>query len=153
MPHHFEKRTVPYSCEQMYNLVADVERYPDFLPWCQKATVIRHGEDQMKAILAVGHKSFHETFTSLVSLTPPSGITVEYGGGPLKHLNTRWTFTPLEGNRCEITFDLSFSFKSFLLSAMMDLFFDKAFRRMVSAFEERAQELYDKKEEGPPCPD
>lgn len=142
MPRHFEKRVLPYSCEQVYALVADVERYPEFLPWCLEATVIRNQQDDMRAVLAVGYKSFRETFTSLVHLAPPYAITVEYGGGPLKRLTTQWDFKPLGETECEISFFLAFEFKSFLFGAMMDLFFDKAFLSMVSAFEERARDLY-----------
>jgi coenzyme Q-binding protein COQ10 len=90
----------------------------------------------------VGYKGFCETFTSLVYLDPPYSINVEYGGGPLKTLCTRWDFKPLEKERCEVLFFLSFELKSFLLGAMMDLFFDSAFRSMVSAFEKRAVQLY-----------
>ncbi|MDD3181541.1 MAG: type II toxin-antitoxin system RatA family toxin [Alphaproteobacteria bacterium] len=142
MPRHFEKRILPYTCEQVYALVADVEHYPDFLPWCIEANVIRNEENCMRAILSVGYKSFRETFTSLVRLEPPHAITVEYGGGPLKHLSTHWAFKPIDDHQCEISFSLSFELKSFLFGAMMDLFFDKAFRSMVSAFEARAHQLY-----------
>lgn len=142
MPRHFEKRVLPYSCEQVYALVADVEHYPDFLPWCLEATVFRNQQEDMRAILSVGYKAFRETFTSIVHLNPPYSITVEYGGGPLKQLSTQWDFKPLAENSCEVSFFLSFEFKSFLFGAMMDLFFDKAFRSMVSAFEARAKQLY-----------
>lgn len=145
MPRHFEKRILPYSCEQVYNLVADVEHYPAFLPWCLEATVYRKEQNYMRAILAVGYKSFRETFTSLVTLDPYQSITVSYGGGPLKQLTTEWGFAPLGESKCEVSFFLSFEFKSVLFGAMMDLFFDKAFRSMVSAFEKRAQELYGEK--------
>ena len=142
MPRHFEKRILPYSCEEVYALVADVERYPEFLPWCKEATVIRNQQSHMKAVLCVGYSSFYDTFTSLVQLDPPRAITVEYGGGPLRHLSTQWEFKEIARDKCEVSFFLSFEFKSFIFGAMMDLFFDKAFKSMVSAFEARAKELY-----------
>lgn len=142
MPRHFEKRLVPYSCAQMFALVADVARYPEFLPWCLEAEVTRANDQEMRAILAVGFKSLRDTFTSLVHLDAPNTIKVTYGGGPLQRLQNEWTFTPTPDGGCEIAFLVDFAFKSFLLGAMMDLFFDKAFRTMVSAFEQRAKELY-----------
>jgi len=142
MPRHFEKRVLPYTPEQMYALVADVARYPEFLPWCLEATVVRAEQDVLKAVLLVGHKSFHDTFTSIVKLDPPHGLSVTYGGGPLKSLSNVWTFEPAGQAGCEITFFVSFEFKSFLLGAMMDVFFESAFCRMVSAFEQRAAQLY-----------
>lgn len=143
MPRHFEKRTVSYSAEQMFALVAAVERYPDFLPWCLAAKVYGKNGDSFKADLCVGKKAFHETFSSRVTLKAPSRIVVAYAGGALKHLSNEWTFTPLSFRSCEITFFVDFRLSSGLLGAMMDIFFDTAFRRMVAAFEKRARDLYE----------
>lgn len=142
MPRHFEKRVLPYSCEELFQLVADIEHYPDFLPWCFEAEITRRDDDYIHACLVVGYKSFRETFASHVHLEPPHRITVTYGGGPLKQLSTKWAFTQLEPNKTEVAFFVSFEFKSLLFNAMMDVFFDYAFRSMVRAFEKRAQELY-----------
>lgn len=142
MPRHFEKRVVPYSPQQMYDLVADVARYPEFLPWCLDSHVVRTQDNKLTAVLHVGYKAFHDTFTSHVTLEPPKKISVEYGGGPLKSLGNVWEFAPADNGGCEVSFFVSFEFKSVLLGAMMDLFFDNAFCRMVGAFEKRAGALY-----------
>ena len=147
MPRHFEKRIVSYTPQQMFDLVADVARYPEFLPWCLDSHVIRAEANRLKAVLHVGYKAFHDTFTSHVTLEPPHKISVEYGGGPLKALGNVWEFTPVDAGKCEVSFFVSFEFKSFLLGAMMDLFFEKAFCRMVEAFEARAAQLYGAKDD------
>lgn len=146
MPSHFEKRVVPYTPEQMFKLVADVEHYPSFLPWCLSAMITPITENSFKALLRVGHGGFHDTFTSIVRLTPHSEINVHYGGGPLKTLENRWQFAPTENNGCEISFYVSFSMKSVFFGKMMDLFFDHAFRKMVGAFEKQAHTLYGNKQ-------
>lgn len=146
MRRHVEKRVLPYTPEQLFELVADVERYPEFLPWCQQATVTRKGDHELKAVLRVGFKSLHDTFTSLVRLDPFEKIEVSYGGGPLTHLKNEWTFHHRAEGGCEVTFLVEFAFKSMLLGHLMDMFFEAAFCRMVSAFEERAATLYDKQD-------
>jgi len=142
MPRHFEKRVLPYTPRQMFDLVADVARYPEFLPWCLEAHVVRSDDASLKAVLLVGYSALHDTFTSHVTLDPYKEITVAYGGGALKSLNNTWTFHPVGEDCCEINFFVAFEFKSFLMGAMMELFFDKAFCHMVAAFEKRAVELY-----------
>jgi len=143
MPRHFERLTLRYSAEQMYDLVSDVERYPDFLPWCMNAHVYDRKERQFKADMTVGNNHFKDSFTSIVHLEPKNRIKVEYGGGALKHLVNEWDFIPLaEGRACEICFLVDFTLKSRLLGMMMDVFFQKAFQTMVHSFEEQAKTLY-----------
>ncbi len=145
MPRHFEKRKLPYTCEQLYSLVADIEQYPAFLPWCLSAHITKREGHYAHAVLDVGYRSFRESFASHVHFSSPHMIVVEYGGGPLKHLSTKWEFAPSVDQECIVSFSLSFAFKSFFFGAMMDLFFDRAFRSMVSAFEARAKEIYGEK--------
>lgn len=142
MPRHAEERVLPFAPAQLFALVADVERYPEFLPWCQSAIVRQRRKGQITADLTIGYKAFRETFTSVVRLEEPSRISVEYLAGPLSRLANEWRFTPAPRGACRLAFDVDFAFRSVLLGAMMDLFFDKAFRRMVTAFEERARHLY-----------
>ncbi|MDD2325463.1 MAG: type II toxin-antitoxin system RatA family toxin [Alphaproteobacteria bacterium] len=147
MRRHLEKRILPYTAEQMYALVADVEHYPTFLPWCLGAEITRKNDKEMTAILQIGWKGLRDAFVSHVALDAPHAIVVTYGGGPLKHLENEWRFSPLPDGRCEVTFFVAFDFKSVLLGTLMDLFFDSAFCKMVGAFEERATEIYPNKEE------
>lgn len=143
MPQHFEQRQLPYSQEQLFALVADIERYPEFLPWCLGARICEHKRNELTADLVVGYKSFHEKFTSLVTLKPSTLISIKYGGGPLKHLNNEWRFMPGDtSHSCNLAFYVDFSMKSAFFGRIMDLFFDQAFRKMVGAFEKRAADLY-----------
>ena len=144
MPTHAEKRTLPYSAEQLYALVADVERYPEFLPWC-KACRIRKREEEGRVLIAdltIGYKLFSETFTSRVTLTPHSEITVEYTSGPLKALNNHWRFIDNGDGTSVIDFYVDFEFHNPFFQQMMGMFFNEVVRRMVHAFEERAKALY-----------
>ncbi len=143
MPRHFEKRSVPYTPAQMYALVADVESYPVFLPWCLGCEIKERNGDSMKADLIVGTKAFQDRFTSIVNFEAPRAIRVEYGGGPLAHLRNEWTFAETENGGCELSFFVDFAPRSRLIGVMIDVFFDKAFRKMAAAFEKRARALYD----------
>lgn len=144
MPKHSEKRILPYTPEQLFALVADVERYPEFLPWCRAARVLRRDAISMTADLMIGYKIFSEKFRSQVALDRPNSIEVHYLSGPLSHLTNRWHFEPKGKGGCEISFDVDFDFQSSILGAAMELFFDKALLKMVAAFESRAAQLYGK---------
>ncbi len=141
MATHAERRALPYSPEQMYALVADIERYPDVLPWCRAARVTLRDGDVIHADLVIGFKMFRERFTSKVTLIPPDRIHVEYLKGPMRHLNNHWRFEPHEKG-CVIDFHVDFEFRSALLQGAIGLLFNEAVRRMVSAFETRAKALY-----------
>ena len=141
MPTHAEKRVLPYAPEQLYGLVADVERYPEFLPWCRAARVTRREENVVYADLIIGFKVFRERFTSKVTLDPPAAIGVQYVKGPMRHLNNQWRFEP-HPEGCLIDFYVEFEFRSALLQRVIGVLFNEAVRRMVSAFEARARALY-----------
>ncbi len=141
VPHHTETRFLPYTPEQLYALVLDIERYPEFLPWCVAARIAERGEGWLKADLIVGYKAIREKFTSKVVCVPQQRIEVAYGGGPLKNLTNVWRFDPAEGG-CNLGFELEFSFKAAFLANLFELFFEKALRRMAEAFEARAKQLY-----------
>jgi coenzyme Q-binding protein COQ10 len=141
MPQHKEKRTLPFRPEQLFDLVADIESYPQFLPWCKGARILERTEDKVTADLIIGYKMFREKFTSLVTLDRPRKISVQYLSGPLAHLKNEWEFRP-NGTGCDLIFHVGFDFRSHMLSAIMEPFFDKALRKMAGAFEERAGELY-----------
>lgn len=141
MPTHAERKTLPYSREQLFDLVADVGRYPEFLPWCV-GTRVRSGNDTMLvADMMIGFKAFREVFTSRVSLQRPDRIDVSYENGPFKYLTNRWIFEPA-GNDTTIDFHVDFEFRSRILEKAIGAVFTKAVERMVAAFENRAHELY-----------
>lgn len=146
MPIHRETRVLPYTPEQIYNLVADVERYPEFLPWCVACRITRReSPTSFTADLAVGFKMVRERFSSRVTLNPGQAITVEYLDGPFAHLTNEWTFAPAPkeaGGGTAVSFHLSFEFKSKLLQALIGVLFEEAVHRMVGAFEARAGKLY-----------
>ena len=142
MPTHAEKRAVPFSPQQLFDLVADVQRYPEFLPWCVGARIRKREGALIVADLIIGYKMIRERFTSRVTLSPEQNrIDVEYADGPFKYLNNHWVFEPQEGG-CVIDFYVDFEFKSRMLQKIIEVFFNEAVRRMVAAFEARAYELY-----------
>lgn len=137
-----ETRRLPYSAEQMFDLVADVKRYGQFLPWVIATRVRSDSETEMVADMVVGFKSLRESFTSRVLKDRPGELTVHYIDGPLSDLNNVWTFRPLNESSCEIDFAVDFQFKNRVFQAMAGQYFDRAFRKMVEAFERRAHQLY-----------
>ena len=147
MPTHAEQRVLPYTPEQLFALVADVERYPEFLPWCVGARVRERTPELIVADLIIGFRMFRERFTSRVRLDPPRRIDVAYTEGPFRYLNNHWIFEPAPGG-CRIDFFVDFEFKSRLLQRVIEALFSEAVRRMVAAFERRARQLY-----GAPSPD
>ena len=152
MPTHAEKRHLPYSTDQLYDLVADVPRYPEFLPWCVGARVTRRDGLTFFADLVVGFKLVREKFTSRVTLDPGKRVDVAYLDGPFRYLNNHWTFNALPGGGTEIGFLIDFEFRSKLLQTVMGTVFNEAVRRMVGAFEKRAHELYGDTLQGAPAP-
>ena len=142
MPRHSEKQIMPYTPRQLFDLVADVGRYPEFLPWCKAARVLKSDDKSLTADLVIGTRIFTETFRSDVTLDSPRKIEVRYLSGPLSRLSNRWEFAPKGRGACEVFFDVDFDFRSPILGAVMDVFFDKALRKMVAAFESRAAQLY-----------
>ena len=142
MPGITQKRVLPYSCEQMFDLVADVARYPEFLPWVIATRVKSESETKLRADMLVGFKAIREKFTSEVTKDRPSAIDVRYVDGPLRDLDNAWRFTPREDGGCEVDFCVDFTFKNRVFEALAGQYFDRAFRKMVAAFEARADELY-----------
>jgi coenzyme Q-binding protein COQ10 len=143
MPTHAEKRKLPYTPEQLFDLVADVEKYPEFLPWCISCEITRREKSAVYADLVIGYKMVREKFGSRVTMKRPGHIHVEYLSGPMKYLSNHWKFIPEKDGGCTIDFFVDFEFKNFILQKLMGLFFNEAVRRMVVAFEGRARALYD----------
>ena len=146
MPVHTENRVLPYTPEQVFSLVADVEKYPEFLPWCVACRKTKTFDDGFEADLAIGFKMVREQFTSRVTLDNPDRIEVAYKKGPFSTLSNIWRFNPANsGKHTEIEFHLEFEFRSRVLQKLIGVLFEEAVRRMVAAFETRAEDLYGKK--------
>ncbi len=141
MPRHAETRRLPYTPEQMFDLVADVGRYAEFLPWVTAVRVRSDSPSAMVADLIVGFKGLRETFTSKVEKTRPLSIHVDYIDGPLKYLTNDWTFRPAPGG-CDVDFAVDFAFKNRVFEMLAGQVFGSALRKMIGAFETRATELY-----------
>lgn len=142
MPHHHERRSLSYSAAQMYDLVADVGRYSEFLPWVTGIRVRKDDDTEMLADMIVGFKSLRETFSSRVIKTPKTSIIVDYLDGPMKHLHNQWLFEDTADGGCIIDFTVDFSFRSAVFDALASRFFDNALRKMTGAFVTRADALY-----------
>lgn len=147
MPTHAEKRLLPFTPEQMFSLVADVAKYPEFLPWCTATRIRSEGGDELVADMVIGFKMFREKFTSRVHLSHPDRIDVVYEKGPFKYLNNHWKFRPHSGQNgeahVEIDFYVDFEFHSAILQKVIGAVFNEAVQRMVNAFEQRAHALFD----------
>ena len=141
MPTHAEQRVLPYTPEQLFALVADIERYPEFLPWCLAARIKERRADLIVADMIIGFRMFRERFTSRVALDAPHRIDVTYAEGPFRRLTNHWVFEKAPGG-CRIDFFVDFEFKSRLMQRVIEMLFGEAVRRMVAAFEKRARELY-----------
>lgn len=152
MPTHAQRKVLPYTPAQMFALVADIERYPLFLPWCLACRVKRREGNVVWGDLMVGFKVFRETFTSKVTLGPPDRIDVEYIDGPFRYLTNHWQFDPAPDGACEVDFFIDFEFRSRLLQTVAAAAFNEAVRRMVAAFEARAHAIYGEPEVSPAAP-
>jgi len=141
MPKHSETRHLPYTPEQMFDMVADVRRYPEFLPWVSAMRVRSDSESETLADMIVGFKGLRETFTSKVQKTRPDAITVDYIEGPLKFLRNEWRFRAEPGG-CAVDFSVDFAFKNRMFEMIAGQVFGSALRRMIGAFETRAAQLY-----------
>ena len=142
MPTHAEKRHLPFTPRQMFDLVADIERYPEFLPWCVGTRIRSRDGDKILADMIIGYKMFRERFTSNVTLSAPDRIDVSYSEGPFKYLTNHWIFEPQDDGACVIDFYVDFEFRSRVLQRLIGTVFDRAVRIMVRAFEQRAQDIY-----------
>jgi len=141
MPTHAERQILPYQPEQLFDLVADCPKYPEFLPWCVAARVRSRTETEMVADMTIGYGPFRESFTSRNTMDRPHRIDVRYEKGPFKYLNNHWLFVP-RPNGTEVDFFVDFEFNSRILQAAIGVVFKEAVRRMVAAFHKRAVTVY-----------
>ncbi|KQT49296.1 cyclase [Methylobacterium sp. Leaf456] len=148
MPSFRITRNVRHTATQMYDLVADIERYPEFLPLCESLRVLRDAEGPNGTVvrvseMGVGYKAIRERFTTRVTLDPANRkITAEYIDGPFRHLENRWNFRDDGKGGCEVDFFITYEFKSRTLGLLMGSMFDRAFRKFTDAFETRARAIY-----------
>ncbi len=151
MPTHAEIRHLPYSAAEMYALVADMAAYPEFLPWCSGARIRSRkpqpdGSEIVESQMVISFKVFSEHFGSRVTLRPDGyKIDVAYLDGPFRYLNNHWRFKSVGESACEVDFFVDFEFRSRTLQAIIGVVFHEAMRRIVRAFEERAEQLYGKR--------
>ena len=151
MPNHRDTRNLPYSAQQMYQLVADIESYPKFLPWNSAARIrsrnlLPDGSEEITADLVISFKVFRERFGSRVVLHPQKDgvwrIDTEYLDGPFKYMRSGWTFCDQIEGGCKVDFFVDFEFKNAILQKLIGVVFHEAMSRIVRAFEDRAKVLY-----------
>ena len=147
MPKQYESRIVSFSKEKMFKLVADIDNYSDFLPWCNNSKIInreiKNGHEILIADLEIGYDQFIYTYRSeVILLNDMSSINVKNVDGPFKYLQNEWKFNEINENKCEINFEIDFELNVSLLDYLMKKFFDMAFQKMVEAFINRAEEIY-----------
>lgn len=142
MPRHSETRHLPYTPEQLFDMVADVGRYDEFLPWVVAVRIRSSSEAETVADLVVGFNAFKERFTSRVTKQRPDAICVDYIEGPLKYLKNEWRFEAAPEGGTNVHFSVDFAFRSRIFESLAGQMFDRALRRMIGAFESRAAELY-----------
>ena len=142
MPTHAEKRNLPHSSHHMFDLVSDVGKYPEFLPWCVGVRLKQRTEENISADMMIGYKMFREKFSCHVELNYPKRIDVVYEDGPFKYLNNHWIFIEEDNGSCTIDFFVDFEFNSILLQKVIGVVFNEAVKIMVHAFEKRASVVY-----------
>ena len=142
MPTHAERRNLAHTQEHMFNLVSDVEKYPEFLPWCIGVRVREKTSSWINADMMIGYKMFREKFSCKVDLSYPNRIDVIYEDGPFKYLNNHWIFITEEDGSCTVDFFVDFEFNSIILQKVIGVVFNEAVKIMVHAFEKRADTVY-----------
>jgi coenzyme Q-binding protein COQ10 len=142
MPTHAEKRILPFKVKQIFDLVADVEKYPDFLPWVISAKIISREDNKFTADLEIGYKIIRTSYRSEVILTPHQTIDINYVDGPFRYLNNHWHFKELDEKLMEVDFFIDFDFQSSYLQVLLQSAFTEVVKRMIQAFEKRAAEIY-----------
>lgn len=150
MKHYHDTQTSPYSAREIYDLVLDIERYPEFLPWCRAARILEKEEYRLVGELVISFKHITESYVSEVTFTPPDQknegrIDVKLMRGPFRHLENHWVFTPMPDGGSETHLDLKFQFRTRLLDSLIGMLFGRATLKMAAAFKERADSLYGKK--------
>ena len=142
MKHYKTKRNLSYSDSKIFDLICDIERYSDFLPWCKKASIYNKVDNEFYSDITVGFNLINETFTSKVFIKRPKEVVSEATSGPFKKMINKWNIKPITDNSCEVSLIIEYEFKSIVLKKLIGVFFDQATKKMISAFEQRAKYLY-----------
>jgi coenzyme Q-binding protein COQ10 len=142
MQSHAEKKHLPHTSEQMFQLVSDVEKYSEFLPWCISTRIRSQEGNELIADMVIGYKMFREGFTSKVTLTKPKRIDVTYSHGPFKYLYNHWIFKSEPDGSCIVDFYVEFEFRSYLMEKIIGVVFNEAVKKMVHSFEKRAISVF-----------
>ena len=143
MKHHSESKLLPFSSKQLFDIIIDVESYPQFLPWCKESRILKNiSSNSFEAELTVGYKSINESYLSKIIFEDSKFIETSAIKGPFREMTNLWRFVDKPNNSCLLEFSISFEFKSFLLDKFMGAVFFKATTKLVAAFEERANNLY-----------
>jgi len=142
MPSHQEQQHSPYSPQQLFELVTDIEKYPEFLPWCRAARILERKENEFLAELVISFAHFTESYVSRVELNPNNSIMVTMVRGPFEHLTNHWKFSAGANGGTAIDFAVDFKFRSRILEKLIGSLFSRATAKMVTAFKKRADELY-----------
>lgn len=142
MTHINKSALVPYSAEQMYNLVDDIPAYAEFLPWCQSAEELKRTDYEVEGSLFISHSGLHKSFTTRNELNKPESITMNLVEGPFKHLKGVWSFIALGDEGCKVTLDMDFEFSSKLMGITFGPVFSHMTSSLVDAFVQRAHERY-----------
>jgi ribosome-associated toxin RatA of RatAB toxin-antitoxin module len=141
--HRIQKSAImPYTIEQMFQLVNDIEKYPEFLPWCQTATVLARDDKQIKATLVLAKGGLEKSFTTINSLDTPKQMIMELVDGPFKHLKGIWDFCAIGEKECQVELDLEFQFSSKMIALVFGPFFQQAASKLVDSFVKRADDVY-----------
>lgn len=146
MTHHAEERSLPYSAEFIFDIIADVENYPNFLPWVLDAKIVNTTDHGFIADLTIGYQFYKDTYRSEVILTPHERIVVRYIKGPFNYLHNRWVFIPTSPNSVDVNFFIDFEFKSSFFQGLIQTVFTHAVSKMITSFEDRARVLSHRKE-------
>lgn len=145
MPYITKSLLVPFSAQQMYSLINDIEAYPDYLPWCKAATIHTRAETQLEATLCIGKGLVKQTISTLNTMIPNSQIKMQYKAGPFNHCDGEWNFIALEDCKTQVEFAINYDFKNALAAMAMEPLFNPITTTLIDAFYKRAQELYGNK--------
>ena len=142
MKHYKTKRNLSYSDSKIFDLICDIERYSDFLPWCKKASIYNKVDNEFYSDITVGFNLVNETFTSKVFIIRPKEVISKATSGPFKKMVNKWKIKSLSDNSCQVSLIIEYEFRSVILRSLIGEFFDQATKKMISAFEKRAKYLY-----------
>ena len=142
MTYYEVERDLEYSDKKIFDLICDIEKYPDFLPWCKNSSIYNKQDNEFYSDITVGFNLVNETFTSKVIVDYPQSVISTATNGPFQTMINKWSIEPLGNNKCHVSLKIEYEFKSIILKKLIGKFFDKATEKMITAFEKRAKYIY-----------